>query len=143
MTSMGTGVDETGVERGSLAVEVVLMVPLVILMVTFVVFVGRVQSASMAVRHVADVAARVGSQADPADSIGRARTIAVTEMRRQRHICGDATIRARREATRSADLVTVTIRCRAPIGGLSMLGVSGPVLEASSSEVLDAHRGGS
>lgn len=143
MTRTDTCGEESGTQRGSLAVEVVLMVPVVILMVTFVVFVGRVQSASVAVRHVADVAARVGSQADPADSIGRARSFAVTEMMRQRHICATPSVRARREATRSADLVTVTIRCRVPIGGLSMLGVTGPVLEASSTEVLDVHRGGS
>jgi Flp pilus assembly protein TadG len=40
-------------QRGSLATEVVLLVPILMLMVMFIVFVGRVQSASMAVRGLA------------------------------------------------------------------------------------------
>lgn len=132
-----------GGARGSLAVEVVLMVPAVMMLVAFVVLVGRVQGVSLMVTDVADVAARVGSRADPAVSLVRARSAAFAELDRQRQLCLDAAVSTRWVRTDTARSVLVTVKCRAPVAGLSLLGVPGPMIEATSSEVVDVHRGGS
>lgn len=126
--------------RGSLAVEVVLLVPVLMLLVMFIVFVGTVQSASLAVRHAADVGARTGSVAHSNDATRRAHNRTSDELSRSSRFCVSRDVHTELRKINGQVVVTAVAQCVVRMQGLSMLGVSGPVVRASSSEVIDHFR---
>lgn len=127
--------------RGSLAAETVLLVPALFLLVIFIVSVGRVQSASLVVRHAADVGARTGSQANISQVLARARSQATQEMSRAQNIClshrVDVSLRRRDGQT----TVSTSVQCVVRMNGLAALGISSPTVRATSMEVIDQFRG--
>jgi Flp pilus assembly protein TadG len=127
-------------QRGSLAVEVVLVVPVLMMMVMFIVFVGRVQSASMTVRHAADVGARSGSIAQHGDAPRRAYVRAAEELSRAHHVCESSRVRTEIQSINGEVMVVTTTECVVRVGGLSFLGVSGPTVRSTSIEVIDFFR---
>lgn len=128
-------------QRGSLAAETILLVPALVLLVVFIVSVGRVQSASLVVRHAADVGARTGSQANMSNAVARAHLRASQEMSRAQNICVSSNIGVsvlRRDGQTS---ITTTVQCVVRMNGLSSLGISPPTVRAQSTEVIDLFRG--
>jgi Flp pilus assembly protein TadG len=127
-------------QRGSLAVEVVLVVPVLMLMVMFIVFVGRVQSASMTVRHAADVGARSGSVAHTADAQRKAYVRATAELSRTDHVCASTRVKTEIRSVNGEAMVVATTHCVVRTSGLSFLGISGPTVRGISMEVIDQFR---
>lgn len=129
-----------GHQRGSLAVETVVLVPVLFLLVLFIVSVGRVQSASIAVRHVADVGARVGSQQHISAAAARAQSKASSELLKAQNMCSsqgsDASVKKEHERIS----VVVRVHCTVRLTGLSMLGIPTPTVRATSQEVIDHYR---
>lgn len=126
--------------RGSLSTEVVLLVPVMMLMVMFVVFVGRVQSASMAVRYAVDVGARSGSVAHTKDAKQRSFMHTNAELASVQHLCSSTRIHTETQKIDSEFLVVATAHCVVRVHGLSFLGLSGPTVRATSTEVIDQFR---
>jgi Flp pilus assembly protein TadG len=129
-------------QRGSLATEVVLLVPVLMLMVMCVVLVGRVQSGAIAVRHAADVGARSGSVAHIEDASRRAFVRATDEMSRARHSCESFRVHTETKKINGEVMVIATTECVVQMGGLSFLGLSGPTVRGTSMEVVDHFRSG-
>lgn len=127
-------------QRGSLAAETVLLVPALVLIVVFIVSVGRVQSASLVVRHAADLGARSGSQANISQAITRAHSQASQEMSRAQNICRSSRVEVSMRRVQEALTVVTTVHCVVRMNGLNSLGVSPPTVRATSSEVVDEFR---
>lgn len=127
-------------QRGSLAVEVVLVVPVLMMMVMFIVFVGRVQSASMTVRHAADVGARSGSIAHTDDAQRRAYVGAADELSRAHHVCESSRVHTEIRRVDGEVMVVAITQCVVRTSGLSFLGVAGPTVRGTSMEVIDHFR---
>jgi Flp pilus assembly protein TadG len=127
-------------QRGSLAVEIVLVVPVLMMMVMFIVFVGRVQFASMTVRHAADVGARSGSIAHNKDAPRRAYVRAAEELSRTRHVCESSRVRTELQSINGEVMVVAITECVVRVDGLSFLGISGPTVRGTSMEVVDFFR---
>lgn len=128
-------------QRGSLAAETILLVPALVLLVVFIVSVGRVQSASLVVRHAADVGARSGSQANTAHVVIRARLQAMQEMSRAQNICVSHNVDVSVQHRGGQTVVKTTVQCVVRMTGLMSLGVSPPTVRATSTEVIDLYRG--
>jgi Flp pilus assembly protein TadG len=126
--------------RGSLAVEMVLLVPVLMTMVMFIVLVGKVQSASMALRHSTDVGARTGSVALIEDARHRAYVRTVDELNRSRHICASTHVHTQTKKINGEMMVVASAQCVIRVQGLSLLGVHGPTLKSTSVEVIDRYR---
>jgi hypothetical protein len=121
--------------------EFVILVPVVMTMVLFVTHVGRVQTASQAVRHVADMAARSGSRAAGDRAVATAHHKATLEMSRSDHDCERFAIGVSVATKGEIQLLTTEVSCRVRTAGLSMLRLPAALVKASSTETIDRYRG--
>lgn len=128
-------------QRGSLAAETILLVPSLVLLVVFIVSVGRVQSASLVVRHAADIGARSGSQVNISDAVARARRQATQEMSRAQNVCASHNVDVSLQRRDGQTSVTTVVQCVVRMTGLTSLGISSPTVRATSTEVIDVFRG--
>lgn len=127
-------------QRGSIAVEAVLLVPVLVLMLVFIVAVGRVQSASLLVRQVADVSARTGSQAHIENAVARARAQGAREMAMAQNICQSHSVNASLHRQKDVASISTSVTCVVRMTGLEALGISVPSVRATSVEVIDFYR---
>lgn len=128
------------IDRGSSTVEAVLMAPVLVAVVLFGIFVGRTAEASVEVKHAADQGARAAAMVafERMDQVARATVMSDLEDR------GVSCPTPRIDVVPAGDRrsVTVTVGCAVSIEGLSLLGVDGPRLTATSTEIVDRFRGG-
>ena len=131
-----------GGEAGAVATELVLLTPLLILMLLFVVALGRTVSARLEVDGAAAQAARAASIArDPATATAMAQQTATTALGADHVTCGNLTV-----STDTADFVpggqvTVTVTCTVDLADL--VGLRLPVsqaLSSTSTSVIDVYR---
>ena len=131
-----------GAESGSVATELVLLTPLLILMLLFVVALGRTVSARLEVDGAAAQAARAASIArDPATATAMAEQTATTALGTDHVTCGDLTV-----STDTADFtpggqVAVTVTCTVDLADL--VGLRLPMsqaLSSTSTSVIDRYR---
>jgi Flp pilus assembly protein TadG len=129
-------------ESGSVALEMVLLTPLLVLMLLFVVTLGRVVSARIEVDGAAAQATRAASIArDPATATAMATQAAATALGSDHVTCADVAV-----STDTADFVPggevqVTVTCHVNVAAL--VGLDLPVSEALSStaaSVIDTYR---
>ena len=129
-------------ESGAVATELVLLTPLLVLMLVFVIALGRLVSARMEVDGAATQAARAASIArSPATASAMARQTATTALGADHVTCADLAV-----STDAADFVpggevTVTVTCTVDLANL--LGLRLPASETLSStsmSVLDTYR---
>lgn len=129
-------------DSGSVATELVLLTPLLLLMLLFVVALGRTVSARLEVDGAAAQAARAASIArDPGNAIAMAQQAATTALGSDHVTCGDLTV-----ATDTADFapggeVSVTVTCHVDLADL--VGLRLPASQAISStatSVIDVYR---
>lgn len=127
-----------------MAVELVLITPLVVVLLLFVAFGGRVVRAEAAVRHAADRAARAASlRQAPAAATAAARSVALDELAASPLSCMSPTVTVDTGSLGPGGQVRVTVTCTARLGDLGLLGVPGSKrFSATSAEVIDARRGG-
>ncbi|HEX9258761.1 MAG TPA: TadE family protein [Acidimicrobiales bacterium] len=131
-------------ERGSVATELVLVAPLVIVLLLAVGYAGRVTRAQTQVRHTAAQAARAASLRQlPANAIADAQAVAASALSSSKVSCASLDVNVDTSQLRPGGRVVVEVRCRASLGDLALLGVPGSrTLTARSVEVIDSRRGG-
>jgi Flp pilus assembly protein TadG len=129
-------------DRGSAAVEMVVLTPVIVVLLLFVVHLGRVGDGSNAVRHAADQGARAASMVSAARMSDVARREVLADLERAGQACGRVSVSVQRSTTGATEWVTVRVECSTSTDGLSLLGTHATNLSASSTEVIDRYRGG-
>jgi hypothetical protein len=139
-------------EAGSAVVEILFVTPVLIILMLFVVFCGRLQGANQDVRSASGSAARSASLTF--DRIGAqraARATADKTLAEQKISCAsldvDLDVERSGEGHQGAgglsngDEVTVTVSCVVSLSDLSGLGVAGSkTITASATEIVDRFR---
>lgn len=129
-------------DRGSAAVEMVLLTPLLVLLLLFVVHVGRAGDGMTAVHHAADQGARAASMVSSGRMADVARRAVEKDLARADHSCADPSVSVRTSVVGETTWVTVQVVCSTSFDGLSLLGAGGARMSASSTEIVDRYRGG-
>lgn len=129
-------------DRGSAAVEMVLLTPLLVMLLLFVVHVGRAGAGVDAVRHAADQGARAASLVSEPRMRAVAESAVVADLARSERSCARISVSTDRFSTGNTQWVTVRVSCSTSSLGLGLLGVGSTALSASSTEVIDRFRGG-
>lgn len=125
-------------DRGSVAIELAILAPIVGILLLAVVAVGRIQNSRADVEGAARSAARDLSIArDPLEAVGRARAAASAMLNVGSPGCQTFSF----APVIDADKVTVTVSCIANLQDAAILPVPGSMtLEASATEVRDQYR---
>ena len=129
-------------DRGSAAVEMVLLTPLLVLLLLFVVHVGRAGEGMTVVRHAADQGARAASMVSSGRMADVARRAVEKDLARADHSCADPSVSVRTSVVGETTWVTVQVVCSTSFDGLGLLGAGGARMSASSTEIVDRYRGG-
>jgi len=127
---------------GSMTVEMVLLAPVLVLLMAFVVFLGRAGGATEQVRHAADEAARAASIVARPKMQGVAQLVAAADMANNGFSCASASVGVQVTSALAASSVTVTVTCSVNQQGTSLVGAIARTLTASSTEVIDQYRAG-
>lgn len=127
-------------ERGSAAVELVILAPIFTMLLAAVIVVGRVQSSRADVEGVAHSAARsITLSRTPEAAVGEAHAAATESLRVGSTTCGSMGW----AVALSEEAVTVTISCSIDLAAASMLPVPATyTVTASSTEIIDRFREG-
>lgn len=129
-------------DRGSAAVELVLLTPLLVALLLFVVHVGRAGVGLTAVRHAADQGARAASLVSTARMHDAAQRAVMDDLVRRDASCESSSVHVHTSVVGSSTWVTVRVSCTTSTDGLSLLGAGTTTIEASSTEIVDRYRGG-
>lgn len=127
-------------DRGSVAVELVLLAPVLVALALFVVLSGRSGEASRQVQHAADHGARAASQASLSRSEAAGTAAARADLEGSGLGCLAVDVRV--ETSKFAELKTVTahVSCTINHSGLSLLRIRPRTIRAESTEVVDLYR---
>lgn len=130
-------------ERGSAAVELVLVTPLLIVMLLFVAFGGRMVMARGDIDAAARDAARAASLArSPAAADQAARDAADASLAARQAPCADLDVRTDTSGFRPGGTVAVTVTCHLSLGDLALLAVpASRALTGHAVAPVDAYRG--
>ena len=127
-------------QRGSMAVESVILTPIFVMLLIFVNYTSRVVTAQHELNRAADVAARAASQVRSTSMRSRGIESAASSIRANRSHCLNFTTEVSRRTIAEIIHVEVQTSCRVDVFGLSLLGVRSPELTATSTEVVDVYR---
>lgn len=130
-------------ERGSAAAELVLGAPLMVLLLLFVVFCGRLATAQMRINDVAHQAVRAATSArTAAQATAAAHETAASALAASGVTCRSLAVAIDPAGFRPGSTVTATVSCTVDLKDLSGLGVPGSrTLSCSFSSVIDTWRG--
>lgn len=133
-----------GDERGSVAAELTLLVPALVMLLLFVVFCARVADARLRVDDAAHQAARAATLArSPDQADHNARTTAQDALTRAGMSCRGLTVEIRPGAFRPGAMLRVIITCRLQAGDLALLSVPTTIaVSARADSVIDRWRTG-
>ena len=131
-----------GGEAGAVATELVLLTPLLILMLLFVVALGRTVSARMEVDGAAAQAARAASTArDPATATAMAEQAATTALGSDHVTCRDLTVTTDTADFAPGGQVAVTVACTVDLADLVGLRLpASQSISSTSTAVIDLYR---
>ena len=129
-------------ESGSVATELVLLTPLLILMLLFVVALGRTVSARMEVDGAAAQAARAASIArGPATATAMAEQAATTALGSDHVTCADLTVTTDTADFAPGGQVAVTVTCTVDLADLVGLRLpASQSISSTSTAVIDLYR---
>ena len=132
-------------ESGSVATELVLLTPLLILMLLFVVALGRMVSARLEVDGAAARAARAASIArDPATATAMATQTATAALGSDGVTCGHLTVSTDTAGFAPSGQVQVTVTCTVDLADLVGLRLpASQVISSTSTSVIDQYRSAS
>lgn len=125
--------------KGSIAIESLLLVPVLFIFATLVVFVTRLTDASGHVQRAADVAARVASQSSQGLAISRAEAVALSSLNVPSSGCILPTVAVSRYRVQRELHYEVRVSCRVNLRGLGLLSVGTRNVSAKSTEVVDVY----
>jgi Flp pilus assembly protein TadG len=125
-------------------VELVILAPALVVLMLFVVYVGRAGGAVEQVRHAADEAARAASQVKRSSMAGVAQQIAELELASNGANCSSTSVAVSvaEAAAGQGGSVTVTVTCRLNISGTEPVLGRSRAITARSTEVIDVYRAG-
>lgn len=131
-------------QRGSVAVEMAVLAPALVVLLLLVVFAGRVAQADGDVRRAASAAARAASlRQDPGDAEAAGRQTASANLVASGVGCARLDTDVDTTQFFAGGTVAVTVHCTASMAEVSLLGVPGRrTFSARSIEVIDQYRGG-
>ncbi len=129
-------------DAGSVSVEMVLLTPVLIVLMLFIVTLGRAGGAYEQVRHAADEAARAASLVSRARMHGVAQLVATADLATNGFNCASTSTVVSLDTASSAPSVTVTVSCSVNQQGTELLGATARTITASSTEVIDRYRAG-
>jgi Flp pilus assembly protein TadG len=127
-------------ERGSMVVETVILTPVLVLLLSFVVYASRVVTAQHEINRAADVAARAASQSRISSVTRVGMEVAESSLRENKVPCQELKTRVSRKSISGVSHVEVQTQCVVNIRGLSLLGIRSPVVSSVSTEVIDVYR---
>lgn len=129
-------------EAGSAAAELTLLTPLLVLLLLFVIAVGRLVDARLEVDSAARQAARAASAVrDPATAVNRARATATAALAGRGATCRDLAVRVNTTAFHPGGHVTVRMACSVAFGDLALLRMPGQrMVDARFTSPIDVHR---
>lgn len=127
-------------DRGSMAVETVILTPIFVLLLVFLSYASRVVAAQHELNRSADGAARAASQAQQTSINRKGREMAYSLISENKSHCQNFAVHVFRIPISGVMHVEVRTSCRVNVSGLSLLGVRSPLLTASSTEVVDVYR---
>jgi len=129
-------------DRGSVATEMVLLTPLLVIMLMFVVHAGRAGQGINQLKHAADQGARAASLVSEARMSSVAQQAVEDDLSTSGLSCMSARVGTNYVQSSMSSSVTVTVSCQTSNEGLSLLGVHTVSMAASSTEVIDHYRAG-
>ena len=131
-------------DRGSVTVELVILAPVLLVLMLFVVFVGRASGATEQVRHAADEGARAASLVSRGSMRDAATAAVHSDLSTNGANCSLASVAVSVAANAGgrAEAVTVAVTCTVDVSGTNLLGASARTVTARSTEVIDRHRAG-
>jgi Flp pilus assembly protein TadG len=129
-------------DRGSVAVELVVLTPVLVLLAMFVVVIGGAGAATEQVRHAAAAGARAASLVAAERMPAQAQGVATAELAANGGHCRDADVEVvvTRGSTSTPASVTVTVACTVTAAGTTLFGAFSRRVVASSTEVVDRFR---
>ncbi len=132
-----------GGEQGSAAAEIAILTPLLVILVLFMVFLGRLTEARAVIADAAHQAARAASIArDPAAAQAQAQQAATTALAGRGLACQHFTVTVDLAGFRPGGTVRAAITCTTAMSDLWLLRVPGSqTLTASFASVIDTSRG--
>jgi Flp pilus assembly protein TadG len=127
-------------DRGSATVEAVLLAPALVVLLLFVLHLGRWSSAEARLRTAADHAARAASLVHPSRMSSAAREAALDNLVASGLTCERFAVSAAILHASDPRVVEVAVECDVARAGLDALGMTPRRLSVSSSEVVDRWR---
>ncbi len=133
-----------GDESGSVATELVLLTPLLIVLLLFVVALGPLAGARLDVNGAAAQAARAASIArDPATATAMATQTATSALGSDHVTCGDLTVATNTSQFQPGGQVAVTVTCTVDLSDLAGLRLpAAETVSSTSTSVIDTYRTG-
>ena len=127
-----------------MAIELVLLTPVVLVLIVFVVFCGRTSRAQSIVRDAAAAGARAASlRQQPTTARADAVAAVTASLAGHSSTCASPAVVVDTSALRPGGRVEVRVSCTAKLSDLALLGVPGSrTFTATSVEVVDLWRGG-
>jgi Flp pilus assembly protein TadG len=138
-----TATNRGGRQAGSATVELVLVTPLLILLLLFVVALGRLAGARLQVDGAAGQAARAASLArDPAGAVAAAQQTAAQALAASHVTCQQLDVSVDTAAFRPGGWVAVTVTCAVGLSDMALLHLPGTeTIRARFVSGLDVYRG--
>lgn len=127
-------------DRGSMSVESVLLTPLLVILLLFVVHVGRLATTQVRLSTIADHAARVASQVHPRHMVRTGTAAARESAVADGLACDDFDVLVRVVQDTDPRTVSVSIACSLSRSGLGLLAPVPRQVRAESTEVVDRWR---
>ena len=127
-------------DRGSVAMEMVLLTPLLIIILMFVIHAGRAGQGVNLLKHAADQGARAASLVAEPRMISVAQQAVIQDLLTSGLSCVSPLVATNYEQSSLSASVTVTVSCQTSNEGLSLLGAHTVSMSASSTEVIDRYR---
>ena len=129
-------------DHGSVATEMVLLTPILIIMLMFVVHAGRAGQGMNQLKHAADQGARAASLVAQPRMSSVAQQAVIQDLSTSGLSCVNPQVATNYERSSLSASVTVTVTFQTSNEGLSMLGAHTVSMSASSTEVIDRYRAG-
>ena len=129
-------------DRGSVATEMVLLTPLLIIMLMFVVHAGRAGQGANQLKHAADQGARAASLVARPRMSSVAQQAVIQDLSTSGLSCVNPRVTTNYERSSLSSSVTVMVSCQTSNQGLLLLGARTVSMSARSTEVIDRYRAG-
>jgi Flp pilus assembly protein TadG len=130
-------------ERGSLSLELVLVTPLLVLLLLFIVWTGRLGQAAADVRQAAAEGARAASLTGRAAATAAAQAAVAANLNAAGVDCAGVQVAVDVGAFAPGGHVAVEVTCAVDLADVASLGLPGArTLTGRSVQVVDTYRGG-